>query len=315
MKAAEIAVVDGGLAVKGVERERPVPGPGEVQVAVRAAGVIPTELVWYPSTHTKEGTARERAIPGHEFAGTIAAVGEGVEGYRVGDAVYGMNDWFAEGAMAEFCVTTPAQIAPMPKGMTYEEAASVPISALTAWQGVVERGGLRAGERILIQGAGGAVGLYAVQLARGQGAFVVATASAVDRGLLKELGADAVIDYKTERFEDVDEAFDVVFDTVGGDVLERSFDVLKQGGRVVTIAAAAEGVTDERVKKAFFIVEPSHEQLVTIAGMLEEKKLVPFVKAVVPLGDAEAAFGNSLSKTEARGKVVVTIPWASSVRS
>jgi NADPH:quinone reductase-like Zn-dependent oxidoreductase len=304
MKAVEIT--SGSLSVRITERSCPIPGRGEVLIAVRAAGVIPTELQWYPSTHTKEGTPRERATPGHEFAGTIAALGEEVNDYRVGDRVFGMNDWFAEGATAEFCVTTPAQIAPLPIGMSDETAATVPISALTAWQGLIERGHLKRGERVLTHGAAGAVGLYAVQLARMQEASVLATASSNDIEFLKGLGADEVIDYKTQRFEDAG-PFDLIFDTVGGEVLERSFHALAPGGRVVTIAANAEGISAEHIKASFFIVEPSHEQLVTIAALLEQKKLIPFVKASAPFSEAGAAYANALPGTMSRGKIVIVL--------
>lgn len=187
-----------------VEQEiaRPEPRHGEVLVRVRAVGVTPTELRWYPTTHTKEGTPREYAVLGHEFSGEIAEVGEGVAEFSPGEDVYGMNDWFAEGALAEYCVTRPEWIAPKPNRLSHEEAASVPISALTAWQGLLVRARLQPRERVLVHGGAGAIGLFAVQIARANGAHVLTTVSAVNAAFVKELGAHEVIDYRTTAFED-----------------------------------------------------------------------------------------------------------------
>src|ERR1700761_5029411 len=135
--------------------ETPLPMSGEVQIRVEAAGVTPTELSWYPTTHTQSGDQRRGAIPGHEFSGVVTALGDGVTGLALGDEVYGMNDWFADGATAEYCLTRPDWIAPKPAGMTHIEAASLPISALTAWQGLFDRAHLRQGDRVLIHGGAG----------------------------------------------------------------------------------------------------------------------------------------------------------------
>ena len=176
---------------------QPQPRDGELLIPVRASGVTPTELLWYPTTHTKEGRTRTSAVPGHEFSGVIAALGKGVNDFNVGDEIYGMNDWFVDGATAEFCLTQPRNIAPKPKSLTDELAATVPIGALTAWQGLFDRAKMQSGERVLIHGAAGTVGLFAVQLAHLQGAYVIATASADNTEFVKHLGADEVIDYKT----------------------------------------------------------------------------------------------------------------------
>src|SRR5262249_787889 len=156
--------VDGPLLVAATLTQ-PQPADGELLIRVRAAGVTPTELLWYPTTHTKQGGVRTSAVPGHEFSGVIAVLGKGANDFSVGDEVYGMNDWFADGATAEFCLTQPQNIALKPKALTHELAATVPIGALTAWQGLFDRAKLQSGERVLIHGAAGAVGLFAVQLA------------------------------------------------------------------------------------------------------------------------------------------------------
>src|SRR5215471_8385353 len=272
-----------GLTLVTARLAKPRPRDGELLIRVRAAGVTPTELLWYPTTHTKEGETRTGAVPGHEFSGVIAALGRGVRDFNVGDEIYGMNDWFADGATAEFCLTQPGNIALKPKALSHELAATVPIAALTAWQGLFERARMQPVERVLIHGAAGAVGLFAVQLAHLHGAYVIATASARNTEFVNRLGADEVIDYQTARFEEQVEKVDIVFDGVGGETLERSWAVLKPGGRMVTIAADSEGAADQRVKEAFFIVEPNQKQLGEVAKLLDAGKLKTFVSAVVPL--------------------------------
>ncbi|HXP11238.1 MAG TPA: NADP-dependent oxidoreductase [Acidobacteriaceae bacterium] len=286
---------------------KPTPGKEEVLIQVHAAGVTPTELVWYPTAHTKAGAERKNAIPGHEFSGTIVAFGEDVTGLTLGQSVYGMNDWFAEGATAEFCLTVPTSIAPKPATLTHAEAATIPIGALTAWQGLFDHARLQPKERILIHGGAGAVGIFAVQLAHRHGAHVIATASTPTLDLVKQLGADEVIDYKTSRFQDLVRDIDVVFDTVGGETRDLSLPILKPEGRMITIAADAESSTDPRVKESFFIVEPNQKQLKEITKRLETGSLKTFVNAAVPLDDAAAAYAKTIPQKLGYGKVVITL--------
>ena len=307
MRVWQISGDPSGGPLKPGEIPRPAPGPGEVLVRVHAAGVTPTELVWYPSTHTKDGGPRSLAVPGHEFSGTIEAIGDGVGGLQVGQAVYGMNDWFAEGATAEFCLARPEAIALKPARLSHTEAASVPIGALTAWQGLFDKAKLLAGEHVLIHGGSGAVGVYAIQLARRHGARVTTTASARNADLLRGLGAERVIDYSSEAFDKVLSNVDVIFDGVGGDTLDRSWQVLSPTGRLVTIAADSEHTTDDRVKKAFFIVEPSHTELAQIGDLLDRGELQPFVDAEVPFSAAGDAYAGKVAKRSGRGKVVIAI--------
>ncbi len=297
----------GGATLVEKEVSQPTPGPGEILVRVRAAGVIQTELGWYPTTHTKTGETRDGAVPGHEFSGIVAAVGEGVTGITVGEEIYGMNDWFDDGATAEYCVTLPASIAAKPKSLSHIEAASVPISALTAWQGLFDRAKLQAGERVLVHGGAGAVGIFAVQLARFRGAHVIATASEQNLAFVSELGADEVIDYRKERFEDRAGKVDVVFDTVGEETLRRSWGVLKKDGRMITIASDVEGTDDPKLKAAFFIVEPNREQLEGVARMLDEGSLRTFVSATVPFEQAGLAYANGRVPKVGPGKIVVAV--------
>jgi NADPH:quinone reductase-like Zn-dependent oxidoreductase len=303
----EVANAKQGPVLIAAIHLQPQPGEGELLIRVRAAGVTPTELPWYPTTHTKDGGVRTNAIPGHEFSGVVAALGKGVNNFNVKDEIYGMNDWFADGATAEFCLTQPQCIALKPKSLTHDLAATVPIGALTAWQGLFDRAKMQPGERVLVQGAAGAVGLFAVQLAHLHGAHVIATASATNTDFVKQLGANEVIDYKTSRFEEQVKNVDIVFDAVGGETLDRSWCVLKPGGRLVTIAADSEGTTDQRVKDAFFIVEPNHNQLVEVADLIDGGTLKAFVGAVVPLEDAARAYGRDLRGKRGYGKVVIAV--------
>src|SRR6266850_334268 len=194
-----------------------------------------------------------------------------------------------------------------PRGARLRRGAAAPSrgrrGALTTWQGLVDRAGLAAGQRVLIHGAAGGVGTFAVQLARWRGARVTATASAANLDFVRSLGADEVIDYRAERFEDVVRHVDVVFDTVGGETLERSWSVLKPGGRLVTVAASGERTTDERIRAAYFIVEPSRTQLVEIARLIDGGALRPVVGAVFPLAEARQAYQHK----PVRGKVVLRV--------
>jgi NADPH:quinone reductase-like Zn-dependent oxidoreductase len=213
-----------------------------------------------------------------------------------------LNDWFAEGATAEFCITKPSNLSVKPSSLSHIEAASVPIGLLTAWQGLHLRAKLQKGERVLIHGGAGAVGLFAVQLAKSQGAYVIATSSKANIDFVQQLGAGEVIDYRERRFEEAD-LVDVIFDTVGGETLDRSWDLLKPGGRLVTIAADAESNTDPRVKSAFFIVEQDGEQLAALGKLFDSGELKAFVKAELPMEEADHAYSGSIAGNP--GKVII----------
>jgi NADPH:quinone reductase-like Zn-dependent oxidoreductase len=291
------------------EVPQPKPSAGEVLIRVHAAGVTAAEVEWYPTTHTKDGAARTNPIPAHEFSGVIAEVGSDVSNFRVSDEIYGMNDWFAEGALAEYTIAKPSDIAPTPTTLSHIEAATVPISALTTWQGLIDRAQLKSGQRVLIHGASGGVGIFAVQLAHHLGAHVIATASVRNRDFVKQLGGDEFIDYNAQRFEDIAKNIDVIFDCVGGETFDRSFRVLKPGGHIVTIASSAETavLTDEPRKKAFFIVEPNQKQLTEITKLIDQGILKPTVDAVVPLADAADAYNGTLKHRQGRGKIAIEI--------
>jgi len=308
MKVMRLA--DSSESPKLIEATLPQPeaGPGQVLIRVSAAGITPTELDWYPTTHDRSGGPRTGAVPSHEFSGTVAAVGPDVRDFTPGQAVFGMNDWFDQGALAEYCVTEASFIAPAPITLNPIKAATVPIGALTAWQGLFERGHLHPGDRVLIHGGAGAVGHLAIQLAHLHGAYVIATASPASFPFLRQLGASEVIDYHTTRFEEaVTQPVDIVFDTVGGDTLLRSLPLVKQDRFAITIAADGESSEDPRVKHAFFIVRPNQRQLMEVATLIDTSKLRTFVDAIVPFAQAGDAYSHKLPNRSGHGKIVVTV--------
>lgn len=305
MRAAFLSETSDGLAITVGEQPQPAPRAGEVLVRVYGAGITPTELSWYPSTHTQDGEKRAGAIPSHEFSGVVSAVGSGATDFPIGAEVFGMNDWFAQGATAEYVIALPTQIWRKPKTLSHAEAAAVPIGALTAWQGLFTRAKLQGEDRVLVHGGAGAVGAFAIQLAKMHGADVVATCGAKDMEFVRGLGADEVIDYKATRLESLMPEVDVLFDTVGGETLQRSWSLLKPTGRAVTIVESADAEKDARIKAAFFIVTPEKEQLSMLATLIDGGFLRPFVGATVPLDDTAAAFARTIERKEGRGKVVV----------
>ncbi len=302
MKAVFLKARGGPEALMVAEAPTPAPKAGELLVRVHAAGVTPSELEWVTTWKTHAGGVRQLpVIPGHEFSGEVLAIGAGVEDLRIGHEVFGMNDWFGDGTHAEFCVARAGDVAIKPATLDRRLAAAVPISALTAWQGLFERAGLAPGERVLIHGAAGSVGLFAVQLSRWRGATVIGTTSAHNVEFVRGIGTGDVIDYRAQRFEDAIASVDVVLDTVGGETLARSWSLLRPGGRLVTVAASAEESGDERVRRAFFIVEPNREQLARVGAMIEANVLWPVVDSVFPLADARLAY----TRKPVRGKVVL----------
>jgi NADPH:quinone reductase-like Zn-dependent oxidoreductase len=285
---------------------RPSAGAGEVLIRVHAAAVTPTEPLWEPTWKMSNGEPRPQpVILGHEFSGVVADVGPGLD-VAVGDEVYGLNDWYRDGAQAEYCVARAEDLAPLPRSVDHVHAAATPISGLTAWQAFFERARLEVGERVLIHAGAGAVGTFAVQLARWHGARVIATAATPNVDFVRDLGAHDVVDYTRTRFEEVARDVDVVLDTVGGETLARSWGVVRAGGRVVTIATSSEGATDPRVREAFFIVRADRGQLGELARLIEAGVLRPVVARVLPLAEAHAAY-TARPRGSTRGKTVLRV--------
>src|SRR5262249_53216645 len=290
MKAVYLSKKGGPESLISGEILRPNAEQRQVLVKVHATAIMPTEVQWDPTFQTQTGRPRPFPIVlGHEFSGVIEAVGITVSGFQIGEEVFGLNDWFSNGAQAEYCVADETGLARKPKSLNHTEAAVVPISALTAWQGLFEKANLQRGQRVLIHGAAGSVGMFAVQLARWRGARVIATASSGNLEFVRALGADQVIDYRQTRFEDVICDVDVVFDPVGGETLERSWKVLKPEGTVVTVATASGQSGELRVRNAFMIVRADGAQLAKIARMIDAGELRVYLQQTFDLAEAREA--------------------------
>jgi NADPH:quinone reductase-like Zn-dependent oxidoreductase len=305
MKAIRIYGSSGHATISLDEVAVPEPAAGEVLVRVHATAVTPGELEWYPTWHTPKGEPRAYAVPCHEFSGVIEDIAPDVKGWNRGDAIYGMNDWFTNGAAAEYCIAKPAEIAKKPTAINHLQAAVVPISALTAWQGLFDRGNLQPGQKVLIHGGAGGVGSFAIQLAAWKGAFVITTVSEPDSDFVRGLGAREVIDYRKERFEELVTDADLVLDLVGGDTLRASFRAIKPAGRVITIATSSESETDHKIKEAFFIVAANAGQLREISELIDTGVLRPVVREVLPIAAAAQAY--SPTKIKGHGKTVLQV--------
>jgi NADPH:quinone reductase-like Zn-dependent oxidoreductase len=290
------------------EMPRPQPGAGEVLIRVHAAGVNP--LDWKVRAGHVKGWLPHRLplIPGWDVSGVVEAAGPEVTAFKIGDAVYGMLDFMRNGAYAEYVLTRTKHLALKPNRLDPIQAGAVPLASLTAWQSLFELAGLESGQNVLIHGAAGGVGHFAVQLAKWKEAQVISTASVSNEDFLRELGADEVIDYPTTKFEEAVHDVDVVLDTIGGDTQERSWRVLKKGGILVATlgissqdAAHRLGVRGEGV-----MVRPDASQLTQIAALIDAGNLKPAITTILPL--AEAPRAHELSQTgHVRGKIVLQV--------
>ncbi|AJF68916.1 NADP-dependent oxidoreductase [Streptomyces vietnamensis] len=303
-----VVVEQWGGPEKLVEREveRPEPGLNEVLVRVHAAGVNPVD--W--KTRASGALIAWGPLPvlGWDVSGTVEAVGPGVGNLRPGDEVFGMPLFPRQaGGYAEYVVAPARHLAPKPKSLTHVEAAALPLAALTAWQALVDAADVRPGERVLVHAAAGGVGHFAVQIAKARGAYVIGTASAAKHELLRELGADEVIDYREAPFEDVVSDVDVVLDGLGGETAERSLKVLRAGGRLITLPGPDDvPAAPEGVRAAWVLVEPDHLGLREIAALVESGALRPVVDAVLPL--SEAAKAHELGERgRTTGKIVLSV--------
>lgn len=288
--------------------EVPIRGRGEVLVAVHAAAITLTELLWDLSWQTRDGTDRTPVIPSHEVSGTVADLGEDVDGLAVGDQVYGLVDFDRNGAAAEFVTVPASALAAKPARATHLEAAALPLAALTAWQALVDHADLRAGERVLVHGGAGGVGVYGVQLAAHLGAQVIATDLPTNEAFVRSLGAAEFLDFTKQRFDDELSDLDVVLDTVGGETLARSYRVLRPGGRLVTLAAPPDQVLAQKyaVHAMFFVVRPDHEELTQIAALVDEERLRPVVAGTFPLAEGRTAF-KSIHSARRPGKIILVV--------
>ncbi|MCX5315955.1 MULTISPECIES: NADP-dependent oxidoreductase [unclassified Streptomyces] len=289
MQAITVRDRDAGLAGMSLT-DMPYPHAAENDVIVRvhAAGFTPGELDW-PGTWTdRAGRDRTPSVPGHELSGVVVELGYGTTGLSVGQRVFGLADWTRNGTLAEYTAVEARNLAPLPADVDHTVAAALPISGLTAWQGLFDHGRLTTGQTVLVNGAAGGVGSIAVQLAREVGARVIGTGRASDRDRALAFGVDAFIDLEAEKLEDAGEA-DVVFDVIGGDILDRSAALVRAGGTLVTIAMPPK-VQPKDGRAVFFVVEPDRARLTELAQRVRDGRLGPTVGAVRPLAEAPAAF-------------------------
>jgi NADPH:quinone reductase-like Zn-dependent oxidoreductase len=286
----------------------PHPGEGEVLVKVHAAGINPVD--W----KVREGHLKEMLhhsfplILGWDVSGVVESLGANLKRLKVGDEVYSRPDISRDGAYAEFIVIKESEVALKPKSIDHIHAAALPLAGLTAWQTLFDAGALSPGQRVLIHAAAGGVGSLAVQLAKWKGAVVIGTASARNHDFLRNLGIDQVVDYEREKFEDVVQPVDVVLDTMGGEIQERSWKVLKRGGILISIVSppSVEAAAAHGVRQAFVFIKPSAEQLSSIAALVEAEKLKAIVETTLPLSDATRAQEVS-ERGHTRGKIVLRV--------
>lgn len=320
MRAVRIHKFGGGPQDLVYEEDvmQPHPKEGEILVKVYATGVTRNEIVWIwynPDISLP-------LILGHEFSGIVEEVGPKVTNQSVGEAVYGLTDTLSvtrDGAEADYVIAIDSEIAPKPQSLYHEYAAAVPMAGLTAWQALFDHAHLSSKDTVLIHGAAGGVGSFAVQLARWTGAHVIGTASPHNSSFLKDLGVNDVIDYKKTSFEDRVHDVDVVFDTVGGKTLERSWQVLRKGGKLVSVASQDLPTTFDNLQAYFkekgesygidatwFIVHPSRDQLIRIGDLIDSGQVKPVVDTILPLSQASQAYkgANGVHK---HGKIVLRV--------
>ncbi len=293
-----------------VFEEAPTPSleAGDVLVRVHATGTTPTELGWNSTYTRRSGEERLPVIPGFEFSGTVVSSSPGVSDFAKGDEVFGLLDFWRDGAAADYVAVQASEIALKPTSIDHVRAAAIPLSGLTAWQALFDHAHVRPGDRVLIHGAAGGVGSYAVQLAHWKGAYVIGTASEGRAPFLRDLGADEVLDYSRERFEDRVRGVDTVLDTVGGDTLDRSWRTVRPGGTLVTIV----GETSEAQEKEFgvrgvsMLVQPRRAELIELSRLVGSGALRPVVDAVFPLASSREAYERGAGGHN-RGKVVLRV--------
>ncbi|MFD4992336.1 NADP-dependent oxidoreductase [Cellulosimicrobium cellulans] len=303
MQAITVTDPDAGTAgMTLTERPEPHASENDVVVRVHASGFTPGELTW-PGTWTdRAGHDRTPSIPGHELAGVVTALGYGTTGLTVGQRVFGLADWTRDGTLAELVAVEARNLAPLPADVDVVTAASLPISGLTAWQGLFEHGRLETGQSVLVHGAAGGVGSVVAQLAREAGAYVVGTGRTADRAVALDHGAHEFLDLEADDLASAG-TVDLVFDVIGGEVGDRSTDLVRPGGTLVTIAAPPARHPEDG-RSVFFVVEADRAQLVEIAARVRAGRLRTRIGTVRPLAEAVDAF-NPTARTA--GKTIITV--------
>jgi len=303
MKAIVVTDKASGLAgMRLEERLRPQPAINDVIVQIHASGFVPTEMEW-PSTWTDRlNRDRTPSIPGHELAGVVTALGYGTTGLSVGQRVFGLTDWTRDGTLAEYIAVEARNLAPLPGDVDFTVGASLPISGLTAWQGLFEHGRLQAGQSVLVHGAAGAVGSVVTQLAREAGAYVIGTGRAADRQKVLEFGAQEFVDLENDSLEDVG-SLDLVFDVIGGEIGKRSAGVIRPGGILVSIVGPPEARPANGLA-VDFVVEASRAQLSEIVMRVRDGRLRTNIGTISSLDDAVEALNSTVRR---KGKTIIRI--------
>jgi NADPH:quinone reductase-like Zn-dependent oxidoreductase len=304
MKAVRIHQYGGPEQLRLEDVPRPRPNAGEVLIRVIAAGVNPIDWKIRAGYMKDVMAVTMPLIPGTDVSGVVEAVGPGVTGFKKGNEAFGVGNF----GYAEFVVAKESELALKPSSIDHAHAAAIPVAASTAWQALFNGAGLASGQKVLVHGAAGGVGGFAVQFAKTKGAHVVATASGRNQSLLRELGVDEAIDYEKNKFDDLVRDVDVVLDTQGGDTQQRSWKVLKKGGILVSIVQppAAEEAARYGVRSTMFVRQPNAGELSEIAKLIDSGKVKVVVETVLPLSQARRA--QELSQAgHARGKTVLKV--------
>ncbi|MFA1548921.1 NADP-dependent oxidoreductase [Actinomadura chokoriensis] len=303
MKA--IVVTDEAAGMSGMklaERPEPSAATNDVIVRVHASGFVPTELEWPATWADRSGRDRTPSIPGHELAGVVTALGYGSTGLSVGQRVFGLTDWHRDGTLAEYTAVEARNLAPLPGDVDFTVGASLPISGLTAWQGLFDHGRLRAGQSVLAHGAAGAVGTMVTQLAREAGGYVIGTGRAADRQKVLDFGAQEFVDLDNDTLEDVGEV-DLVFDAIGGDVQRRSAAMVRAGGTLVTVVEPPE-VRPADGLAIDFVVESDRAQLAEIVQRIRDGRLRTNIGDIASLDGAVEALNPTGRR---KGKTIIRV--------
>jgi NADPH:quinone reductase-like Zn-dependent oxidoreductase len=303
MKA--IVVTDEAAGLAGLtlaERPGPAAAINDVVVEVHAAGFVATELAWPSTWADRSGRDRTPSIPGHELAGVVTALGYGTTGLSVGQRVFGLTDWYRDGTLAENVAVEARNLAPLPGDVGFAAGASLPISGLTAWQGLFEHGRLQAGQSVLVHGAAGAVGTMVTQLAREFGAYVIGTGRAADRQKALDFGAMEFIDLENDALKDA-AGVDLVFDVIGGDIQKQSAGLVRAGGTLVSIVGPAEARPPDG-RAVDFVVESDRAQLSEIALRVRDGRLRTNIGDVGTLDDAVAVLNPAGRR---QGKTIISV--------
>jgi NADPH:quinone reductase-like Zn-dependent oxidoreductase len=308
MKAIVIHEYGGPEVLKYEDTPRPEPKDDQLLIRVIAAGVNPVDGMIRSGMFAKEGNRAFPIILGGDVAGVVEKVGSKITKFKAGDPVFAYVSLDNSGGYAQYALVTEREAAPMPKSLTYVEAAAVPIVAMTAWQALIDTAKLQSGQTVLVHGGSGGVGSFAIQIAKARGAKVIATASTANQDFLKQLGADVAIDYTKQNFEDVAKDVDVVLDSIGRDTLARSYGVVKKGGIIVSLVARPKESELEKhgIRGAALNVEPNSEELAEIGKLIDDKKIKVIVSQTFPLSEAMKA-QEQVATGHTRGKIVLKV--------